>query len=208
MPPRCCLAWGRDNRCGPPCCCPRLAPRRSPLNRILVAQRITQPQMAVSLLVAAQHVAVCHLLIHRLGLGFLGAAFASAWSNLLSVALLAAWVALAGKGQAVWGRPSREALAGWRQFGRLAYASAGEPAGCVRGCSPARRRAGAEGCVTSSGLAGESCLRVAPPTTSMQPPLHAASALAAPHSLLPRVWPYPPPPHTHTLAPAWRRLQR
>lgn len=95
-----------------------------PLNRILVAQRITQPQMAVSLLVAAQHVAVCHLLIHRLGLGFLGAAFASAWSNLLSVALLAAWVALAGKGQAVWGRPSREALAGWRQFGRLAYASA------------------------------------------------------------------------------------
>ncbi len=100
--------------------------------------------MAVSLLVAAQHVAVCYVLIHRLGLGFLGAAFASSWSNLLSVALLAAWVALAGQGQAVWGRPSREALAGWRQFARLAYASAGEPwaHAWVLPCKEGMRRGG------------------------------------------------------------------
>ena len=91
-----------------------------------MAQRITQPQMAVGLVVAVQHVAVCYLLINRTRLGFLGAAVASGWSNLLSVALLAAYVAVAGMGEQVWGRPSREAFARWRQFAGLAYASAGE----------------------------------------------------------------------------------
>ena len=52
---------------------------RSPLNRILVAQRMTQPQMAVGLVVAVQHVAACWLCVHRLGMGYLGAAVASVW---------------------------------------------------------------------------------------------------------------------------------
>ncbi|KAI7842583.1 hypothetical protein COHA_003687 [Chlorella ohadii] len=95
-----------------------------PLNRILVAQRITQPQMVTGLVVAAQHVAACYLFIHRWGYGYLGAAFAACWSTFLSLALLAAWVALAGKGEQVWGRPSRAALQGWRTFAGLAYASA------------------------------------------------------------------------------------
>ena len=66
-------------------------------------QRITQPQMVTGLVVAVQHVAACWLLIHRWGYGYLGAAFAACWSTFLSLALLAAWVALAGKGeQASW----------------------------------------------------------------------------------------------------------
>ncbi|PSC71055.1 MATE efflux family isoform A [Micractinium conductrix] len=95
-----------------------------PLNRILVAQRMTQPQMAVGLVVAVQHVAACWLCVHRLGMGYLGAAVASVWSNVLSLALLVGWVAAAGLGERVWGRPSREAFTGWRQFAGLAYASA------------------------------------------------------------------------------------
>lgn len=82
--------------------CPRPFLAR-PLNRILVAQRITQPQMVTGLVVAVQHVAACWLLIHHWGYGYLGAAFAACWSTFLSLALLAAWVALAGKGeQASW----------------------------------------------------------------------------------------------------------
>lgn len=81
--------------------------------------------MTVSLLVAVQHVGACYLCIHRLGWGYLGAAAASCWSNLLSVLLLAAYVAASGQGEQVWGRPSRDALRGWREFGGLAYASAG-----------------------------------------------------------------------------------
>ncbi len=72
-----------------------------PLNRILVAQRITQPQMVTGLVVAAQHVAACYLFIHRWGYGYLGAAMAACWSTFLSLALLAAWVAVAGKGEQV-----------------------------------------------------------------------------------------------------------
>lgn len=81
--------------------------------------------MVVGLLVAVQHVGACWLLIHRLGWGYLGAAAASVWSNTLSLGLLAAWVAASGKGEAVWGRPSKEAFQGWRSFAGLAYASAG-----------------------------------------------------------------------------------
>lgn len=99
-------------------------PPRRPLNRILVAQRITHPQALTGFIVAAQHVAACYLLIHRWHWGYLGAAAASVWSNLLSVSLLAACVAAAGKGGDVWGRPSADALRGWRTFSGLAYASA------------------------------------------------------------------------------------
>lgn len=81
--------------------------------------------MATGLLVAVQHVAACQLLVHTWGLGFMGAALASCWSNLLSLALLAGYVAAAGLGGCVWGSPSREAFAHWRQFAGLAYSSAG-----------------------------------------------------------------------------------
>ena len=100
-----------------------------PLNRTLVALRITQPQMVVGLVVAAQHVAACYLFIHRLHWGYLGAAAAAVWSTLLSLVLTVAWVAVAGMGELVWGRPSREALSGWRTFAGLAYASAGKAGG-------------------------------------------------------------------------------
>lgn len=48
-----------------------------PMNRILLAQRITLPQMFVSVAVVALHLAANHLLIHRLGWGYLGAAWAT-----------------------------------------------------------------------------------------------------------------------------------
>jgi MATE family multidrug resistance protein len=82
--------------------------------------------MVIGLLVALQHVAACYLLIHRVGWGYLGAAAASCWSSFLSVGLLAVYVAAAGLGEQVWGRPTREALQGWRTFAGLAYASAGK----------------------------------------------------------------------------------
>lgn len=47
------------------------------MNRILLAQRITLPQMFVSVAVVALHLAANYLLIHRLGWGYLGAAWAT-----------------------------------------------------------------------------------------------------------------------------------
>lgn len=90
-----------------------------------MAQRITQPQMIVGLLVAAQHVGACYLCIHHWGWGYLGAAAASVWSNLLSVSLLALVVVASGRAESVFGRPSKAAFQGWVEFAGLAYASAG-----------------------------------------------------------------------------------
>lgn len=52
--------------------------RGRPINRILLAQRITLPQMWVSVAVLTLHVGANWLLIHRLGWGYLGAAWATA----------------------------------------------------------------------------------------------------------------------------------
>lgn len=55
----------------------RRCARGRPINRILLAQRITLPQMWVSVAVLVLHVGANWLLIHRLGLGYLGAAWAT-----------------------------------------------------------------------------------------------------------------------------------
>ena len=73
---------------------------------------------------AAQHVGATYLCIYTFRGGYLGAAWATMWSNLLAALLLAGYVRLAGLQARVWGTPSRAALQGWAPFARLAYASA------------------------------------------------------------------------------------
>ena len=81
-----------------------------PLNRILIAQRVALPQMFVSIAVAALHFGVNHLLVNTLGLGFLGAAWAIGIASFNTTALTAAWVALAGMRDRVWGKPTWQAF--------------------------------------------------------------------------------------------------
>ena len=105
---------------------PRLDHR--PLNRILVAQRITAPQMWVGGIVALQHVAACHFFINTLGAGLLGAAWATCWSNLLAALLLASYVGAAGLAGRVWANPG-----GWGavlQVREQGPAQAQRPAWC------------------------------------------------------------------------------
>lgn len=75
-------------------------------------------------MVALQHVGATYLCIYTFGGGYLGAAWATVWSNLLATALVAGYVCAAGLQDRVWGRPSRAALSGWLPYARLAYSSA------------------------------------------------------------------------------------
>lgn len=54
---------------------PRIFTRR-PLNRILVAQRISKPQMVISLAIVPLHLLTTYTLIFPLKLGYVGAALA------------------------------------------------------------------------------------------------------------------------------------
>jgi MATE family multidrug resistance protein len=81
-----------------------------PLNRILIAQRIAAPQMVISLIVAALHVLANTFFIHTLGMGFLGAAYAICLASLNNTLLTAAYVAVAGMQDRVWGSPTWDAF--------------------------------------------------------------------------------------------------
>lgn len=85
-----------------------------PLNRILIAQRITAPQMWISCLVAALHAPTVRLLMHAMGGSYLAAALATVWSCLLSTALVAAYVKASGLAPRVWGAPHGLKLQVWR----------------------------------------------------------------------------------------------
>jgi hypothetical protein len=94
---------------------PSLAPTRRPFNRTLVAMGIAHPQMWISGIVAAQHIGATHLCIYTFRWGYLGAALATVWSNLLALLMLAGYSWAAGLHGKVWGRPSKAALqVGWR----------------------------------------------------------------------------------------------
>jgi multidrug resistance protein, MATE family len=104
-----------------------------PLNRILVAQQITNPQAVVQLFVAAQHIPTTYLCIHIFKMGYIGAAISSGWANLLSMVLLMAWVYREGIEERVWGRQFYDIFTilildnppvSWSKFTKLAYASA------------------------------------------------------------------------------------
>lgn len=94
-----------------------------PTNSVLVAQRITAPQMSVTLVVFPLHVATNYLLIHRLGMGYLGAAVAYWVSQVYSLVLMGATIVGAGWQHRVWGGWSTKAhlAEGWRDFAKLAY---------------------------------------------------------------------------------------
>lgn len=113
-----------------------------PLNRILVAQRITRPQMYVSLTIIPLHVATTYTLVHSLNMGYLGIAAAAAAANAYFVLLTGLYVAATGLSGRVWGRLSREmwrvsgeglggvryrACAGQRTWDRLTWAAWGLP---------------------------------------------------------------------------------
>lgn len=78
-----------------------------PLNRTLVAQRITVPQMWIGGLVALQHVGANYFFIYTLGCGYLGTAYASVWSIILATLLVMAYIRAANLQDRVWGKPDR-----------------------------------------------------------------------------------------------------
>ncbi|KAL6880342.1 hypothetical protein ACP4OV_011907 [Aristida adscensionis] len=78
--------------------------------RFLQAQSVVTPLVASSLLPLALHVGVTHAFVHRLGLGFAGAAMSTSVSLWLSFLMLAAYVRLSGKFQETWGGLTTEAF--------------------------------------------------------------------------------------------------
>ncbi|KAK9842256.1 hypothetical protein WJX81_002908 [Elliptochloris bilobata] len=92
-----------------------------PINRILLAQRITLPQMWVSVVVMVLHAGANWLLIHRFEWGYLGAAWATSLANLNNLLLSVAYLLAAGLQQRVWGSRLAARLSGWAQIVQLAY---------------------------------------------------------------------------------------
>ncbi|PNH12640.1 Multidrug and toxin extrusion protein 1 [Tetrabaena socialis] len=92
-----------------------------PLNRVLVAQRITRPQMVISLAIVPMHVATTYALIHPARLGYVGAALAVGVSNALIAALTSAYIYWAGLAPRVFGGEWARVLQGWHTMAALAY---------------------------------------------------------------------------------------
>lgn len=92
--------------------------------RFLQPQNVVVPVMLSSAATAAVHVAVCWLLVRRLGLGANGAALASAVSNLANLSFLALYVRLSPSCKTTWAGFSREAFHGIPGFLKLAVPSA------------------------------------------------------------------------------------
>ncbi|KAG2492272.1 hypothetical protein HYH03_009512 [Edaphochlamys debaryana] len=90
-----------------------------PLNRILVAQRISKPQMVVSLLVVPLHVATTYGLIRVFG--FTGAALAVAASNLYICVMTSTYIVWSGLAPRVFGGPWSRVFKGWGEMARLSY---------------------------------------------------------------------------------------
>ena len=81
-----------------------------PLNGMLVAQRISLPQMWISAAVLAAHVVVCWLLISHWQWGPAGAAVALTLASVLTIIATSAYVIASGLQDRVWGTPTRTAL--------------------------------------------------------------------------------------------------
>ncbi|WVZ76806.1 hypothetical protein U9M48_024738 [Paspalum notatum var. saurae] len=92
--------------------------------RFLQPQNVVVPVMLSSAATAAAHVAVCWLLVRRLGLGANGAALANAVSNLANLSFLALYVRLSPACKATWAGFSRKAFRGIPGFLKLAVPSA------------------------------------------------------------------------------------
>ncbi|RLM80751.1 protein DETOXIFICATION 16-like [Panicum miliaceum] len=92
--------------------------------RFLQPQNVVVPVMASSAATAGAHVAVCWLLVRRLGMGANGAALANAVSNLVNLTVLALYVRVSPACKDSWTGFSREAFRGIPAFLKLAVASA------------------------------------------------------------------------------------
>ncbi|KAF8670142.1 hypothetical protein HU200_050896 [Digitaria exilis] len=92
--------------------------------RFLQPQNVVVPVMASSAATAGLHVAVCWLLVRRLGLGANGAALANAVSNLVNLFVLGLYVRVSPSCKGTWTGFSREAFRGIPGFLRLAVPSA------------------------------------------------------------------------------------
>ncbi|KAL6877513.1 hypothetical protein ACP4OV_012728 [Aristida adscensionis] len=92
--------------------------------RFLQTLNAVLPVMLSSGATAAVHVAVCWLLVHRLGLGANGAALANTVSNLVNLSILAIHVRLSPSCKATWTGFSREAFRGIPGFLKLAVPAA------------------------------------------------------------------------------------
>lgn len=75
-----------------------------------MAQRITQPQLYIMMLVVALHIPICALLMLVLDYGPPAGAWAIAIAGLNTLVLQACYVAWAGLQDQVWGRPCRAAF--------------------------------------------------------------------------------------------------
>ncbi|GIL46250.1 hypothetical protein Vafri_3278 [Volvox africanus] len=92
-----------------------------PLNRILVAQRITKPQMVISLLIVPLHIANTYLLVFPAGLGYVGAALAMGATNAYISLLTSAYIVWAGLAPRVFGGEWSQVFKGWWEMASLAY---------------------------------------------------------------------------------------
>lgn len=55
---------------------------------------------------SGQHIPITHFFIHGLGLGYVGAAYATVWSSLLATLLVAAYVRASNLHHRVWATPN------------------------------------------------------------------------------------------------------
>lgn len=125
----------------PPCLRPAAC---RPLNRILAAQQVVLPQAWIACAAAAQHVAAARAAVRWMG--FLGGAYAAAWTCLLSTLALACYVLWARLQPRVWDSPPGTPWAPWPHYLRAAY---GACAYCAAASWPLRLASVAAGCLPS-----------------------------------------------------------
>ncbi|KAG2423423.1 hypothetical protein HXX76_015294 [Chlamydomonas incerta] len=95
-----------------------------PLNRILVAQRISKPQMVISLAIVPLHLLTTYTLIFPLKLGYVGAALAVGASNGYQCLFTCAYIAGSGLAPRVFGGQWSRVMSGWGAMAALAYPAA------------------------------------------------------------------------------------
>ncbi|OEL16003.1 Protein DETOXIFICATION 16 [Dichanthelium oligosanthes] len=89
--------------------------------RFLQPQNVVVPVMLSSAATTGLHVAVCWLLVRRLGLGANGAALANAVSNLVNLSILALYVRLSPSCKDTWTGLSPSCKDTWTGFSREAF---------------------------------------------------------------------------------------
>ncbi|EFJ50951.1 hypothetical protein VOLCADRAFT_103747 [Volvox carteri f. nagariensis] len=102
-----------------------------PMNSVLVAQRITAPQMIIQVIALTLHISTNYVMIHVLGLGYLGGAVATSCTAAYVLLMTSSYVLCSGLGPRVWGAQGVQTST-WtalRSFGKLSY-----PA-CVMKCA-------------------------------------------------------------------------